>query len=112
MTRVNLTTLNHITNLTALRDLILKGWCQGDYARNADGVPVDSRSDEAVYFCPIGACNHLEVPDERPLWGLFKKVNNIPQEMPLSVWNDVPERTQARVVKAFQDTIDHLNSEE
>jgi hypothetical protein len=78
MSHVNLTTLNHITNLAALRDLILKGWCQGDYARNADGAPADSRSDEAVYFCTIGAYNHLNVSGERPLLGLFKKVNNIP----------------------------------
>jgi TolB-like protein len=41
--------------LKAARELIAKYWTQGDFARNAEGLRVDTRSKDATSWCVMGA---------------------------------------------------------
>lgn len=76
--------------LTEARELVSKGWVQGEYER--DGC-----------YCLVGAINEVRGDSHgyaEAIGTMFKLIGNS-----LSDWNDMPERTQAEVVAAFDKAI-------
>lgn len=73
-------------------------WTKGEFARNANGYPVLSRSNEACCWCLAGAVNvcyenNLEIRDMlKTRLGTY-----------ISIWNDAPERTHADVINLCRE---------
>jgi len=94
-----------IAILTNARAFIANGWCQGHSAYDADGCPINATSPRAVCFCIYGAFDATGIILEDSVIELFKETNGLPQNKPLSRWNDEPGRTQAEVLEAFDHAI-------
>jgi hypothetical protein len=100
--------------LVEARDLIEKGWCQGDGARGATGKVVRPLDPDAVCFCAVGAIDRVCEGDDllrEEAWhrlrlGIFGDIRG-----PIVKWNDAPERTKPEVLAAFQKAIDSLGAE-
>jgi hypothetical protein len=85
-------------------DYIRKGWTQGQYARDKNGISVYSDDfEKAVCWCAIGALMAAYSIDgfctreyEPALEKLRKLVGTC-----ILFWNDNPQRTQAEVIEVF-----------
>lgn len=77
-------------------DYIKKGWCQGQYAKDAKGYPVPCYTAAAVSWCIDGAfmAAGLGMPGYISL--------SIPQPYTIGSWNDAPGRTQAEVIAMLE----------
>lgn len=84
-----------VEKLKAARALIERGWCQGEYAKDADGEAVGVREPRAVAWCVRGACYAANV-SALPLYDVQRDLTN---------WNDHPGRTQAEVLNLFDEAI-------
>ena len=92
-------------------------WTQSTVARDAEGNPVNATSENAVRWCLLGVNQRIAAIDLPYLyadlpWELamrpFKKHNNI--TVPLSDWNDSPDRSEADVVFALYLSAALLNT--
>lgn len=75
-------------------------WCQGTYARDAEGNPRVAHSREAVRFCLIGALLRVYVGDS--FFQVRAQITEALQQHPPN-WNDAPERTKADVVNLLKE---------
>ena len=93
--------------LIAAREKIERGWTQGAHARDRRGKSTPASRGSAVCWCPQGAIGAVSPPEEwkkyRDALGLLEAAvgtNLIPS------WNDIPGRTQAEVLAAFDKAIE------
>lgn len=97
--------------LIRARGRIEKGWCQGAYAKNADGDGVGATDPDATSFCIRGAIlavGPLDYSVRSPAYGLLENVVDRISQSPcdsLAGYNDAPERTQAEVLAVFDAAI-------
>lgn len=94
-----------IERLKLGRERIARGWTQGHYAVDSAGCTLHYADPLAVAWCPLGALlgGCAEDIEARLLLR-----NTIGEHVP--TWNDRPNRTQADVLKAFDDTIARLEA--
>lgn len=96
----------------AARDRVADGWCQGAYARNADGDATCS-FDTAASVCALGAVasvagreNALNVRDVET-WSLLEQAFDSFAASrlrdPVQFWNDSPQRKHAEVIGLLDD---------
>jgi hypothetical protein len=95
--------------MTAARERVVAGWCQGAVAQDKDGHAVGPGSSEARRWSMLGAL--LASWDGWPVEELGQAVTSLltsTEQSPLEVWNDHPGRTQTDVVAAFERAIESL----
>lgn len=79
-----------------------KRWTQGDWAEDAKGHSVGSRSRKAVKFCLEGAMEHCRIKVETgPICEAI--FTGIPEGMSIHRWNDWPDRKHSEVLKLLRD---------
>jgi hypothetical protein len=92
------------TILKKARVLIVRGWTQGSFARNARGRPVLANSKRAVRWCAWGALDGAYWLGDSKALRLLKL--SIPGRVKsLSDWNDNPKRKKAEVLALFDSAI-------
>jgi hypothetical protein len=100
------------------RRRVASGWCQGEDARDAAGMPVAFWSDDARRWSLLGALvapahatplEEVVVPLSE-LAGAVVVVAELLQTPSLKDWNDAPGRTQEQVVSALDSALDRLAS--
>ena len=99
-------------------DLVARGWCQGDFAQNADGEEVGAEDPAACRWCLLGAID-AGAPDGDGLgiWtgdrnpsahvsaALAELYANDPSwafQCSVALWNDAPGRTQGQVLQVLK----------
>lgn len=98
-----------LEHLKKMRELLEKGWTQGAWARNANGVNCGPHHDEATAFCLIGASLRAGGPsDLEPILpeSLSAAIGAEPRMGPFLVFNDHPIRTQADVLALIDRAIE------
>ncbi len=97
--------------LEGARELVLKGWCQGAYARDVDGRKCDEISDRAVRWCLIGALRRASGGSVADTPGVFGdalhecyRAHYRRGGMSMVSWHDAQETTVSDVV-AFVDLV-------
>lgn len=106
----------NIKVLKAARDLLVnKGWCQRNYARDANGFPADLNSPHACSFCMVGALlvatnfKSIQLDDDHPLIQIL--VSKIPTEYSdIPDFNDDESRTKDEVIAVFDAAIQELEN--
>jgi len=98
-----------LEHLHAARALIVLGWTQKCFARDANDRNVPWGGTSAVKWCMSGALQQVMVgrigKDHGPaIKELMKDIGN---EW-VAAWNDAPERTQQEVLDAYDRTIARL----
>jgi len=93
------------------------GWTQNAWARNASGNAVPADHPDAVCFCVAGALKRVAIDaglitsTKRIDSPAFQEACNTlvvhTRTFP-SIWNDMPERTQPEVLRAFTIAIEDL----
>ncbi len=96
--------------LIEAREMVVKGWCQGAWAENEDGLAVDPGDREACAWCITGALRavaHDTTADRATATAAIIRV------FPLFMWadsiinfNDYPARTKAEVLTLFDRAIE------
>jgi hypothetical protein len=108
---------NHVEALQIARELLVKGWTKGAYARAADNTPVSFANKDAFGWCMVGACykangllniRFLECNGLQYLWKAVKLGN----EPELTHWNDAPGRTLDDVLAVYDKAIELAIGEE
>lgn len=97
-----------IKRLKGVRDLLERGWCQGAYARDEDGVSIPVGSKNAVRFCLSGAC-HLVGISASPRKDIKHHLVETAQKMgapSLPAFNDT--HTKAEVLALVDRTIERV----
>lgn len=93
------------------RERIARGWTQGRYARNAKGGSVGPDGLDAVCWCASGAlCLDGDIGVDARM--ALRQTIRAYDAVGIVTWNDDPGRTQADVLKAFDDTIARLEAAE
>lgn len=90
--------------LVKARKLIEKGWCKNVDARNAKGESVSTKSSKAVQWCILGALNCVTTDFDD-----YYKAEDLLYhcaQMPLSMWNDLPQRIKEEVLRLFDEAIE------
>lgn len=97
--------MNTLEALKFGRERIARGWTRGALARDVDGGKIADDSKDAVCWCTLGALPKFYWEEaERELTATVSDYS-------LGHWNDAPERTQADVLKAYDDTIARLEAQ-
>lgn len=101
------------------KEKIEQGWCQGEFAKDCNGLKVDEVTPEAVEWCAMGgflrAYHELCLSvGEGPEPGAYKVAERsllmaCPMLEGIDCWNDAEGRTQESVVHLYNDAI-HLAS--
>ena len=105
--------MNTVEVLRAARALIEKGWCQGAWAFNKKKESRAPGSTDAICFCLDAAIWRTDCSVWQHTIAVRKICKTIglePYPRLLRDWNDAPERTQAEVLKALDDTIARLEA--
>ena len=93
------------------RRRIEQGWCQGDWARDANGEPTPPWDETAVSWCATGAaltedCND----DDSGWWEALTQLKNVLIEQArgndVPRWNDTKGRTRKEVLEVYDRAID------
>ena len=94
-----------LSQLQQARQLLAKpnGWTQGSYARDRHGVMVDSRCSEATAFCASGALYATQDDLNGSMQARTVIYRIIADD--IEVWNDADGRSQADIVRAFDQAI-------
>ena len=95
--------------LVRARELLSKGWCQGDFARNDAGEERPISHPEATHFCLLGAVQRasydLEVWSLEPhLWARWALRKALRSDA-LGIMNDDPNTTQEKVLQLVDQAI-------
>lgn len=87
-------------------EYVALGWCQGAFARDAQGRSVSLSSDTAVSFCLSGAIRrwYTACGDDTLYHNYFTKV--VARKSCAAMWNDAARRTQCDVV-SFLEVVEH-----
>lgn len=97
--------------LTRARERIEKGWCQGAYAKAADGESVSACGPCATSFCIRGAVlavGPLDYAVRAPAYNLLENIVDQITQSPcdsLAGYNDAPGRTHAEILAVFDAAI-------
>jgi hypothetical protein len=106
--------LNLLTRMDEILDTP-EHWCQRAAARDSNGFEVEvSASHRAVSFCLMGALSKAEMESKTTnnvvttlrFYNHFKKVMELPEDMGVVYWNDMPGRTFEEVKEALRKTIE------
>lgn len=98
--------------LTAARDLVARGWCQGTMARTRHGCPTAWTLPDAASFCSVGAVQAAAGASEgESVYEAFEFFADVIDRARIPKWNDAPGRTQAEVVAAFDRAIELAKAE-
>lgn len=89
-----------LKELRAGRERIERGWCQNDFARDADGNAIDPKDPRACRWCVYGASFSYWAEKILENAGQAWFDSNL-----LAVWNDMPERTHADVLELYDRAI-------
>lgn len=97
-----------LTVLRRARARVAQGWCQFDYG-------IFAKPDDPVCATGAliwaGASGVYDVEHFHPLLGFDPGNSELPvHERRLTIWNDMPGRTQAEVVARFDAAIERLSS--
>lgn len=101
-----------LTLLQNTRALIVRGWNQGTFAQNAKGEAVTSGDPEACSWCLIGALGTAAKDHETAFdraYDILRKLMPI-GSYSLSLWNDLPGRTQADVLALIDRAIAQMTT--
>lgn len=79
--------------LLRAREFLVRGWCQGARARDANGLAVDPTHKSAVAWCIMGALDVALGKTQGPrdsdhLLLLLKNANGLDYSRPMSFYND------------------------
>ncbi len=103
------------TLLAEARELVLRGWCQGADAEDAQGAPVVAWDPVARRWSALGALVATAGgpsalvrggPSLERLAKAALALGLAADAEVLKDWNDAPDRTQADVLEAFDRAID------
>lgn len=90
--------------LTQARALLEKGWCQGEYAKDADGYPVHADNLEASSWCINGALIGIRVSSPHVIFELEYLLSD-KVGIGIICWNDKRYRTQVEVLALMDKAI-------
>jgi hypothetical protein len=90
--------------LIQAKAIIERGWCQGTYAIDNDGHPVDFDSQKAVAWCIRGATCLIAPDGYHNRYGAHELIKSI-TITPISQWNDEPGRTKEEVLDVLTQAI-------
>lgn len=91
-----------VDGLKASRDFLASHeWTQGAFARRADGEMTTSHDRRAKSFCALGAVFAVCGNDAREVHLAMRDVIG----GPISVFNDMPNRTKEQVLAKFDEAI-------
>ena len=99
--------------LTSTHELVKRGWCQGDYAQDADGNSVSINNSAACKWSVIGATYTVLLECNRT--DLLPRVNgHLHNFLPPSInypedYNDLPTTTQADILALLNRAIERVN---
>lgn len=103
--------------LKAARELISvpERWTQGAYARDNQGAPCATTSDEATCFCVRGAVRRVSYSpfvniNFAARIAAYKALEEAGEDGRLACWQDAPERTHAEVLARFDTAIARLEA--
>ena len=103
--------MNTVEVLRGARTLTERGWCQNNYALDLKDRPVENWHSDAVRWCIAGAVDRVVRYDIKLRNAALDAIREtIGGEESALDWNDAPERTQAEVLKALDDTIARLEA--
>lgn len=97
--------------LTKARAVIERGWCQGSFARDAQGQPIESTDPLAETFCIRGATRAVAPIDDDERVRAHRHLEDVIIALTdggydsLARYNDVPGRTQAEILAVFDAAI-------
>lgn len=77
-----------------------KGWCKGAPARDKKGFVTGYLSDDAAYYCILGAltkCYGIPM-----VFTLKEKIYAETKVMDITTWNDDPKRTKEEVINLLK----------
>jgi hypothetical protein len=104
-----------------------KGWCQGHYARTAEGLAVSGKNGKAVQWCMQGAFNKVFSEEEGHDIGAVEwndvvdKIDELvqPQIKPtylpanlMVLFNDTPGRKKEEVIEVLEEAAKYFESQE
>lgn len=100
--------------LTKARAVIERGWCQGAFARDAQGQPVAPTDPLAETFCIRGATRVIEPTNDDLRLVAHSYLEDVIKARTyrvyssLASYNDYPSRTQAEVLAVFDAAISQV----
>lgn len=105
-----------LTVLVRARELVAQGWCQGAFARDADGESVGDLSSLACSWCATGAIRRAALELCSPCYGrlvFWKAISRFGRRRMRDIpgWNDHPGRTKAEVLRRFDRVILRVRKE-
>lgn len=84
-----------------------KGWTQGAFARDANGISISDDEESAVCFCTIGALNRVSC--ENVVCGhnteghkAYEHLRNSIGRHRVTKWNDYDDRTKEDVINTLR----------
>lgn len=80
-------------------------WTRAAMARDQDGDRVASVSERACAWCSIGAMEAEVGASTSALVRALRALNLAVDGVPVDIWNDMPGRTHAEVLAAFDRAI-------
>ncbi len=105
----NATSFQIVTNLEAMRELLKKGWVQGQPATTADGTTTFIADPEATHFCLLGALERVGGLSAHafcaPTVRFLREHLQPGRITDIAKWNDNPRRTHRSVLRALSRLI-------
>ena len=92
------------------RELVEKGWHQGQFAADRQGRECSAFDDEAACFCAWGALrrSRANLGIRLPFGPLLEPLQGVIGDVEPTAWNDAPGRTKEEVLEAFDRAISRL----
>lgn len=97
--------------LTKARAVIERGWCQGCFARDAQGQPIESTDPLAETFCIRGAMRAVAPNDYDVRARAHRHLEDVIIALTdgdcdsIASYNDDPDRTHAEILAVFDAAI-------
>lgn len=82
--------------------IVEKGWCRGELARDLHGDSVSVRSELATKWCLVGAILYAYGVGKEYYDAHAKVCSFLKSSNGLAWWNDDPTRTQAEIVEVLR----------
>lgn len=100
--------------LQSARARIIRGWTQGAFARNREGIRQQATEPGGVCWCAVGAIEastSCEILRESAVEALSRVVRSVGEGCRgrVYMWNDSPRRSRHQVIAAFDRAIARLS---